>query len=133
MRNGIYDRKLNLFRVFGCMAYTYVLDSNRSGKLSKKAKKLRFIGYSHQTKGYRLIDETTSRVIIRRDVIFNESDFNKNGDASRSVNCFDDGEFSDEEQVSQPPNELGQQDDEPRYPRRQICPPVRYGIDEWNF
>ena len=61
------------------MAYTYVPDSNRRGKLSKKAEKLRFIGYSHQTKQYCLIDETTSRVIIRRDVIFNKSDFNKDG------------------------------------------------------
>jgi len=39
--------------------------------------------------------------------------------------------FSDEELVSQPPDELGQQDDQPRYPRRQRHPPVRYGIDEY--
>ena len=63
---------------------------------------------SHQTKGYHLIDETTSRVVIRRDVIFNESDFNKDGDASRSVNCFDDDVFLE---VLQPSDELGQQDD----------------------
>ena len=43
----------------------YMSDSNRRGKLSKKAEKLRFIGYSHQTKGYRLIDKTTSTVVIR--------------------------------------------------------------------
>jgi len=59
--------------------------------------------YSHQTKGYCLIDETTSRVVIRRDVIVNESDFNKDGDASRSVNCFDGDVFSDEELVSNHP------------------------------
>ena len=84
------------------MAYAYVPDSNRRGEPSKKAEKLRFIGYSHQTKGYRLIDETTSRVVICRDVIFNESDFNKDRDSS-SVNCFDDV-ISDKELVSQPPN-----------------------------
>ena len=58
------------------MAYAYVPDSNRKGKLSKKAERLRFIGYSLQTKGYCLIDENTSRAIIHRDVIFNEFDFN---------------------------------------------------------
>jgi len=54
-----YDQKPNLahLRVFGCMAYAYVPDSNRRGKLSKKAEKLQFY-WVHQTKGYRLIDET---------------------------------------------------------------------------
>ena len=47
-----YGRKPDLshLRVFGCMAYAYIPDSNRKGKLSKKAEKLRFIGYSLQTK-----------------------------------------------------------------------------------
>ena len=45
------------------------------GKLSKKGEKLRFIGYSLLTKGYHLIDENTSMIIICQDVIFNESDF----------------------------------------------------------
>ena len=48
-----YGRKpdLSYLRVFGCMAYAYIPDSNRIGKLSKKAKKLCFIGYCLQTKG----------------------------------------------------------------------------------
>jgi len=51
MHEKWYDWKPNLahHRVFGCMAYAYVLDSNRRGKLSKKAEKLQFIGYNHQT------------------------------------------------------------------------------------
>ena len=128
-----YDRKPNLahLRAFEYMAYAYVPDSSRRGKLSKKAEKLRFIGYYYHTKGYCLVDETTSKVIMRQNIIFNESDFNKDGDASGSVNCFDDDVFSDEELVLQPPNKLGQQDDQTRYPRRQKCPPVRYGVDEY--
>jgi len=39
--------------------------------------------------------------------------------------------FCDLELVSQPLDELGQQDDQPRYPRRQRRPPVSYGIDEY--
>ena len=49
------------------MCYAYIPDTNRKGKLSKKAEKLRFIGYSLKTKGYRLIDEGTSKVLVRRD------------------------------------------------------------------
>ena len=62
---------LSHIRVFGCMRYAYISDTNRKGKLSKRAEKLRFIGYSLQTKGYRLLDERTSKVLVRRDVIFN--------------------------------------------------------------
>ena len=57
------------------MCYAYIPEVKKKGKLSNKAEKLRFIGYSSQTKGYRLIDESTSKVLVRRDVIFNESDF----------------------------------------------------------
>ena len=57
------------------MCYAYISEVNKKGKLSNKAEKLRFIGYSSQTKGYRLIDESTSKVLARRDVIFNKSDF----------------------------------------------------------
>ena len=52
------------------MCYAYIPEVNKKGKLSNKAEKLRFIGYSSQTKGYRLIDESTSKVLVRRDVIF---------------------------------------------------------------
>ena len=61
-----YGRKPDLshLRVFDFMAYAYIPDSNRKGKLSKKAEKLCFIGHSLQTKEYRLIDENTSKVIV---------------------------------------------------------------------
>ena len=37
-------------------------------KLDRKAEKMRFVGYSRHPKGYRLLNESTGRVIIRRDV-----------------------------------------------------------------
>ena len=43
-------------RMFECVAYAHVPDSQRQ-KLDKKAAKLRFVGYSTQLKGYRLIGE----------------------------------------------------------------------------
>lgn len=44
-------------------------------KLDKKAKKLRFIGYCMNFKGYRLYDEYTRKIVKSRDVVFNETDF----------------------------------------------------------
>ncbi len=71
-----YRRKPNIgyLRVFGCIAYAHSPDAARQ-KLDKKAEKLRFIGYSKVSKGYRLINEKTKKVVIRHDVIFNETDF----------------------------------------------------------
>ena len=60
--------------MFGCIAYAYVPDALRN-KLDNKAVKFQFVGYSTQSKRYRLFDEKTSRVYTRRDVIFNEKDF----------------------------------------------------------
>ena len=34
-----------------------------------------FIGYSKNPKGYRLIDLSTEKVVTRRDVLYNETDF----------------------------------------------------------
>ena len=44
-------------------------------KLVKKAEKLRFVGYSKESKGDRLLDERTRKIGTRRDLIFNEADF----------------------------------------------------------
>lgn len=121
---------LRHLRVFGCMAYAYIPDSNRTGKLSKKAEKLRFIGYSSQAKAYRLIDEKTSKISVRRDVIFNESDFQYDSvgarDAEPTVHCHE----IPKEQVQEPhPDEPA--DQERRYPTGNRSGPVRYGFDEY--
>ena len=44
-------------------------------KLDMKAVKVRFVGYSTHPRGYRLLTEATKKVIIRRDVTFNETEF----------------------------------------------------------
>ena len=56
------------------MCYAYIPEVNKRGKLSNKVEKLCFIGNSLQTKGYRLFDERTSKILVCRDVIFNKSD-----------------------------------------------------------
>jgi len=71
-----YGRKPNVnhSRVFGCCAYAYVQDSDRK-KLDMKAEKLRLVGYSKKSKGYRLFNEETRQLVTRRNVIFNGKDF----------------------------------------------------------
>jgi len=54
-----------------------------------------------------LIDERTSKVVIHRDVIFNEFGFNKDFTMNRSVNYFDNDVVSEEETVVQPPDVQG--------------------------
>ena len=44
------------FKVFGCMGYTLVPDHERR-KWDRKTQRLRFVGYTFGTKGYRLFDE----------------------------------------------------------------------------
>ena len=71
-----YGHKPNIshLRVFGCAAYSHVPNKER-GKVDKKAQRMCFIGYSKNPKGYRLIDLSTNKVVTRRDVVFNETDF----------------------------------------------------------
>ena len=59
------------FKVFGCLAYAHVPDQLRK-KLDDKAEKCIFIGYSHETKGYKLFNPNTGKVIVSRDVTFDE-------------------------------------------------------------
>ncbi|KAG6512658.1 hypothetical protein ZIOFF_030787 [Zingiber officinale] len=68
-----YDRKpvVNQVKVFGCIAYARVLPHNRE-KFDEKGEKLIFIGYSDESKGYRLYNPKTNQLVLSRDVIFDE-------------------------------------------------------------
>ncbi|XLT27854.1 hypothetical protein HN873_059146, partial [Arachis hypogaea] len=61
------------FRVFGCIAYAHVPDQLRK-KLDNKGEKCIFIGYSTDSKAYKLYNPETKKVIISRDVTFDEKD-----------------------------------------------------------
>ena len=58
-------------RVFGSTAYAH-LPKNEQHKLDPKARKCLLLGYGIQTKGHRLYDLARMRVVLSRDVIFNE-------------------------------------------------------------
>ena len=59
-------------KVFGCIAYAHVQDELKK-KLNNKAEKCIFVGYSQETKGYKLHNPTTQMVIINRDVTFEDT------------------------------------------------------------
>jgi len=62
---------LNHLRVIWCDAYAHVV--KRQTKLSPRAIKLKLIGYDEHSKAYRLWDPNKERIIISRDIIFDES------------------------------------------------------------
>ena len=68
-----YHRKPDVshLRVFGSVAYAHVPDALRK-KLDPKAVECRMVGYSETSKAYRLWNPNTRRVILSRDVIFQE-------------------------------------------------------------
>jgi len=68
---------LTHLRVFGCNAYAHIPHQRRT-KLDPKAIKCVFVGYSLESKAYRLYDPINRQIIISRDVIFFEEKFMNN-------------------------------------------------------
>eukprot|EP00253_Pinus_taeda_P033406 PITA_33406 len=60
-------------RVFGCVVYAHVLDELKK-KLESKGEKCIFVGYSDESKAYKLYNPSTKNVIINRDVQFMEEE-----------------------------------------------------------
>jgi len=54
-------------KVFGCVAYAHIPDQLRK-KLDSKGEKCIFIGYSEESKAYRLYNPSTKKLIVSRDV-----------------------------------------------------------------
>ena len=60
-------------RVFGCDAFAHVLRDER-GKFDSKTRKCILVGYSLQSKAYRLYDPQRRKLIVSRDVKFSEEE-----------------------------------------------------------
>ena len=67
------NHSVSHLKVFGCVAYAHVRDELRR-KLDKKGQKCIFVGYSEDTKAYKMYDPVTKKVIISRDVQFVENE-----------------------------------------------------------
>ncbi|CAL5333116.1 unnamed protein product [Camellia sinensis] len=62
------------FRIFGCVAYAHIPNEKRR-KLDDKGEKCIFLGVSDQSKAYKLYNPSTKKIIISRDVVFDEEKF----------------------------------------------------------
>jgi hypothetical protein len=60
------------FRVFGCIGHVHVPHEKRT-KLDSRSTKCVLLGVSEETKGYRMFNPLTKKLIINRDVIFEEN------------------------------------------------------------
>lgn len=58
-------------RIFGCLTYSYIPKEQRT-KLEPMAEKGIFMGYNETSKAYRIFIPSKQRVVIRRDVRFEE-------------------------------------------------------------
>ena len=134
-----YGRKPDVshFRVFGCMAYAHMPDRERR-KLDTKSKKMRFVGYSLTSKGYRLFYETNQKLYVRRDVEFNESDFGQKSAMTTEPDPKSmegkqnaDTTAKDEEVVAETRRSETEEQQELRRSKRTCKVPVRYGYDEY--
>nr|GEZ60125.1 retrovirus-related Pol polyprotein from transposon TNT 1-94 [Tanacetum cinerariifolium] len=68
--NGLKPTVSHL-RVFGSIAYVHV-PSQRILKLDDRSEKHVFVGYDKQSKGYKLYNPVTRKVVVSRDVEFDE-------------------------------------------------------------
>ncbi|KAL6327307.1 hypothetical protein AAG906_018760 [Vitis piasezkii] len=68
-----YGRKpwVSHLKVFGSVAYM-LIDSHNRSKLDEKSVKCIFIGYCSQSKGYKLYNPVSGKIIVSRNVVFDE-------------------------------------------------------------
>lgn len=62
---------VDYFPVFGCIAYAHIEDQKRK-KLDSKGEKCIFLGVSDASKAYKLYNPSTKKIVISRDVVFDE-------------------------------------------------------------
>ena len=62
---------VDYFRVFRCLAHVHVPDQHRV-KLDDKSKKCVLLGVSDESKAYRLFDPVNEKILISKDVVFEE-------------------------------------------------------------
>lgn len=59
------------FRVFGCISHAHVPESRRT-KLDNRSTTCILLGVSKESKGYKLFDSVAKKVVLSREVIFEE-------------------------------------------------------------
>ncbi|KAM1936926.1 hypothetical protein ACFX15_014142 [Malus domestica] len=68
-----YKPNVAHLRVFGCVAYAQVPKAKRR-KLDDRGEQCVFVGYSEESKAYKLYNPLIGKLVVSRDVIFSEED-----------------------------------------------------------
>ena len=124
-----YGKKPNIsnVRVFGSLAYAHIPDELRQ-KLDAKADVMMFVGYSEQSKAYRLYDPVSKQVVVRCDVKCDEGKLGiPQVDKAESVYPRPDTlrlQLSPHDDQSKPDGERRRSNGDTRMP-------IRFGIDEF--
>lgn len=66
-----YKSTVAQLRIFGCVAYSQIPKPNRK-KLDDRGEKCIFVSYSEESKEYKLFNPLTKKLVVSRDVIFDE-------------------------------------------------------------
>ena len=94
-KNSVPD--LSNLRVFGCKCW-YTVPKPEIKKLDPRGKVAIFVGYAETSKAYKLIDYETQKVVVSRDVFFDEEDgldFGPDMDCIGDENTRDFGEVNE--------------------------------------
>jgi hypothetical protein len=90
---------VHYFRIFGCIAHVHIPDVHRK-KLDSKSITCVLLGISEESKAYKLYNPIDRKIIISRDVVFEESkswNWNSKGNTKSSVNINPVDENEDQE------------------------------------
>ena len=117
-------------RTFGCVAYSHIPNQLRQ-KLDEKAETMLFVGYSLTSKGYRLYRPSTNKIVISRDVVFNEERLGVPEIDHPADEMKVDPSPTSLTETEQPTADCQEASPEPRRSGRIIHPPKRYGKDEY--
>ena len=91
------------FRVFGCLAHVHVPYQKRI-KLDDKSLQCVLLGVSDESKAYRLFDPVAKKIIVSRDVVFEENE-GWNWNMSKEEMASDVLEWGDSEEEGEAENE----------------------------
>ena len=106
-----YKPNLSMMRVFGCLAYAHI-DKKLRHKLQAKARRCVFLGYSEETKGWKLLDLDSKRMFVCRDVQFNETVYPKKEKPSKSTRRLHDDKDNDNDNNDNDNDDLYCDDDD---------------------
>lgn len=71
------------FKVFSCIGHVHIPDAKRT-KLDDKSCKCMYIGVSEESKAYRMYNPTSEKMLVSRDVVFEETEkwnWGRNGES----------------------------------------------------